>query len=181
MADAVSEAVSDAATESLRRLGPDDAAPFQALRLRGLRECPEAFASSHDEEADEPLQAVALRLAPRPDGAVFGAWRGQDLVGVLGLQRERLQKLAHKAFVWGMYVAPEARRSGVGRSLLRHALVHASTELKVRQVTLGVNAANRGAVELYRSEGFEVFGTERAFLLVDGTLHDSHQMVRRTG
>ncbi len=166
-------------TQGLRRLVPDDAAPFRALRLRGLRESPEAFASSHEEEAPEPLEAVAQRLAPRADGAVFGSWHGQQLVGVLGLQQERMRKLAHKAFVWGMYVAPEARRSGVGRALLRHALRHAATELKVRQVTLGVNAANHGAVELYRSEGFEVFGTERGFLLVDGVLHDSHQMVWR--
>lgn len=164
---------------TLRRLQPDDAAAFQALRLQGLRECPEAFASSYEEEAPRPLEAVATRLAHRTDGALFGWHRGPQLLGVVGVQRGHMRKLAHKADLWGMYVAPEARRAGVARALLVHALRYATDELKVLQVTLGVNASNHGAIALYRSIGFSVFGTEEGFLRVDGVLHDSHQMVWR--
>lgn len=162
----------------VRQLGPADAAQFQALRLRGLLECPTAFASSHAEEADTPLHEVAERLAPRADGAVFGAFAGPVLGGVIGLQRERQRKLAHKAFLWGMYVAPASRRHGAGRALVAYALAYAARELGVRQVNLGVNVRNEPAIALYQSLGFRTYGTERGFLLLDGELHDEYHMVR---
>ncbi len=162
---------------SVRRLSPSDAEQFQALRLRGLQECPTAFASSYEEEVDTPLPVVAERLAPRPDGALFGWFEGVTLVGVVGVQREGMAKLAHRAMVWGMYVAPEARRGGVGRHLVVHALEYAARDLGVRQVHLGVTTENVAALTLYRGVGFEVYGTERGYLLIDGVLHDEHLMV----
>ncbi|MEO6408456.1 MAG: GNAT family N-acetyltransferase [Burkholderiaceae bacterium] len=164
-----------------RALAPSDAPAFQALRLRGLLESPSAFASSHVEEAATPLADVAERLAAVPGRAVFGAFDDDVLVGVVGLVREHHLKLAHKAFVWGMYVAPEARRQRTGAALLKHALAHAVTEWKVRQVKLGVNAANGTALALYRRLGFETFGLERDFLCVDGVFHDECQMAWRAG
>ena len=155
----------------VRVLVPEDAAAFQALRLGALLECPSAFASSHNEEVATPLATVGERLAEQADRATFGAFDGSALVGVLGLQREAMRKLAHKAMVWGMYVAPPARRAGVGARLLAAALAHASNPMGVRQVTLGVNAGNL-ALALYRRLGFEPFGLEPGFLRVDGELHD---------
>ena len=56
----------------IRQLTPADAAAFQALRLRSLRESPEAFGSSYDEEVSRPLTAVAERLeaARTPTGKI---------------------------------------------------------------------------------------------------------------
>ncbi|MES2959744.1 MAG: GNAT family N-acetyltransferase [Pseudomonadota bacterium] len=162
----------------VRILVPDDAAAFQALRLQGLLECPSAFASSHEEEVATPIATVAQRLAAQPDRATFGAFDGEALVGVLGLQREAMRKLAHKATLWGMYVAPRARRDGVGARLVGAALAHASRPMGVRQVTLGVNAANPAALALYRRLGFEAFGLEPGFLQVEGELHDEVHMLR---
>lgn len=162
----------------IRLLTPIDAAAFQALRLQGLVECPSAFASSVEEERDTPLATVAGRLEPKDDRALFGAFDAQALVGVVGLQREGMRKLAHKAFVWGMYVAPQARRAGLGRELVAAALAFASNRLGVRQVSLGVNANNVAAIALYRSMGFEPFGLERGFMLLNGELHDEVHMVR---
>jgi ribosomal protein S18 acetylase RimI-like enzyme len=164
---------------TIRRLLPADAEQFQAVRLFGLQECPSAFASSYAEEVDTPLSAVAARLAHKPDGAIFGWFAGPILQGVVGVQREGMAKLAHKAFVWGMYVAVQARRTGVGQVLLQHAVEYARDELGVRQVNLGVNTQNHAALALYRRVGFEVYGTEREYLLVDGVLHDEYQMVCR--
>ncbi len=93
----------------IRALAPSDAAAFQALRLRGLRECPEAFASSYEEEVDTPLVEIEKRLQPKNDSAVFGAFKDSELLALVGLQREGMAKLAHKSFIWGVYVAPEAR------------------------------------------------------------------------
>lgn len=162
----------------IRDLVSDDARVFQALRFAALRECPSAFASSYEEEVEMPISVVAERLAAKADRCVLGAWLGSDLVGMLGLQREQMRKLAHKAFIWGMYVAPGARRRGVGRRLIDQALVRASSMCGVQQINLGVNAANAEAIALYEAAGFTAFGVERGFMLLDGELHDELHMVR---
>jgi ribosomal protein S18 acetylase RimI-like enzyme/catechol 2,3-dioxygenase-like lactoylglutathione lyase family enzyme len=161
----------------VRALGAADAAPFQSLRLQGLRDDASAFAASYEEEVGTPLEQVARQLQAAPDGVVLGAFDGETLLGVVGVQRERARKLAHKAVLWGMYVAPAARRAGVGRRLVRQALEHARNVLGVSQVNLGVNTRNTAALALYRGLGFEIYGTERGYIRVDGVAHDDYQMV----
>jgi ribosomal protein S18 acetylase RimI-like enzyme len=108
---------------------------------------------------------------------VIGAFSGERLVGVVGIHREGLQKQAHKASLWGMYVAGPARGAGTGRALVGEALSFANSRLGVRQVNLGVNATNTAALRLYQLLGFEQFGFERGFMLLDGVLHDEIHMV----
>jgi ribosomal protein S18 acetylase RimI-like enzyme len=160
----------------IRRLLPEDAAAFQTIRLHGLLECPSAFSSSHPEEVETPLATIAGRLEPKPDGAVFGCFVNADLVGVIGVQREVRVKLAHKAFIWGMYVIPSYRRRGVGRNLVSRAMEYAAKELNVLSVNLGVNTENGPALALYEAMGFKTYGTEIGFLRVDGVLHDEYLM-----
>jgi hypothetical protein len=162
---------------TVRDLAPGDAAAFQRLRLEGLRESPSAFASSDEEERHLSLEVVAERLAPDPGRCVVGAFRDHGLVGVAGLVREGKRKLAHKAFVWGVYVTPSARRSGAGRLVMLRLLERAASMPGVRQVYLGVNASNEPARRLYESLGFTVYGREPGCLLVDGVLHDELEMV----
>jgi ribosomal protein S18 acetylase RimI-like enzyme len=161
----------------VRALGPMDAATFQSLRLLGLQECPSAFASSFEEESPTRIDVVAERLVTRTDRAVLGAFEEQALVGVVAVQREELLKLAHKAFIWGLYVAPTARRAGIARRLVVEALSFAASSLAVVQVNLGVNAKNVAAIALYKGVGFKQFGLERGFMLLDGTPQDEMHMV----
>jgi ribosomal protein S18 acetylase RimI-like enzyme len=162
----------------IRELGPTDARAFQTLRLEALRESPSAFASSYEEEHETPVAVVAERLVAEPDRWVLGAWLESDLVGMLGLRREGQRKLSHKAFIWGMYVSPSARRRGIGRQLIVQALSRAASMPGLRQINLGVNAANTEAIALYEAAGFTSFGVERGFMLLDGELHDEIHMVR---
>jgi ribosomal protein S18 acetylase RimI-like enzyme len=160
----------------IRELGPSDAQEFQALRLQGLIECPLAFVSSYEEERNTPLSVLSEQLLAKPGRCVLGVFLDSLLVGIVGLQREEMKKLSHKAFIWGMYVAPVARRRGVGRELVATALAHASRMQGVRQVNLGVNAVNAPAIRLYESLGFTSFGVERGFMLLGGELHDEVHM-----
>ena len=161
----------------VRVLTQQDASEFQALRLRGLQECPEAFASSYEEEVGTPLEEIERRLQPKADSAVFGAFQGSELRAVVGLQRESMVKLSHKSFIWGVYVAPEARSQGVGSQIMSQALSYAAAVLGTRQVNLGVNTKNLTAVALYKKLGFVEYGLERGYLLVGGELQDEYQMV----
>jgi len=160
----------------IRRLLPTDAAAYQALRLAALRDEPWAFAASHEEEEDTPLEAVAQRLAPKADHGFIGAFDDDQLVGTVALGREGMAQLAHKAYIWGMVVAPAWRRQGVARALMTQMLGFAGTMPGVRQVNLCVNARNDAARRLYESLGFVAWGHERGSMLVEGELHDEFHM-----
>jgi RimJ/RimL family protein N-acetyltransferase len=163
----------------IRTLTPADASACRLLRLEGLRGFATAFASSYEEELDIDTATVAKRLQPTESGAVFGAFDEGTLVGMVGIQRESRLKLRHKALIWGMYVTPAASRRGVGGNLLRSVLKYAETEMPgLRQINLCVNAQNASAIAMYRKAGFEAFGVERAFLMVDGDPQDLIHMVR---
>ena len=162
---------------NIRSLEQADAALFQDLRLRGLIEYPPAFASSYEEENGLSLDEIGERLSLQAGRVVLGAFEEAQLVGILGLMREHHSKLAHKAFLWGMYVAPEWRNRGIGRELMGAALRRARMMPGVRQVYLGVNAVNLPALNLYEAMGFEEFGREPGFMLLDGKLYDEIHMV----
>lgn len=147
----------------IRLLGPDDAEPFQHLRLRGLRDVPEAFGTTYEEDVVLPLAVVAERLRPAraPAGrAVIGAFRGDTLVGFAGCMQSPKRKSSHKADLWGTYVAPDARGQGVGRRLLEALIAETRTWDGVERLTLTVVERAEAARRLYAALGFEEFGRE---------------------
>jgi ribosomal protein S18 acetylase RimI-like enzyme len=161
---------------SVRRLTADDAAAWQGLRLQALQDAPTAFASSYEEEKDRSLDDVRNMLAGK-DGAVFGGFAGTTLACVASVHRESGRKMAHRACVWGVYAAPEARGTGLARAAMRALIVHARDELQVEFLSLGVNVNNAPALRLYEALGFERIGVQRGFLKVDGVLHDEMHML----
>lgn len=162
----------------IRVLGPDDAECYKALRLRALREHPEAFLSSYEAEHERPIEMTRSKLAPEAGKFTLGAFdeRG-ELSGVVTLVRETSLKIAHKANVYAVYVAPEARGQRVGTALMQTLIDKARTCEGVEQLRLTVMAANEAAVRLYASVGFAVYGTEPRAMNVDGTYFDEHDMV----
>jgi RimJ/RimL family protein N-acetyltransferase len=163
----------------IRRLTPADSLVFQALRLASLRDEPTAFGSSYEEEQAYPLSRFEAWLALKPDCGPFGAFEDETLAGFVFLGREDKAKLAHKAVILGMYVAPQFRRRGLGRALLSAALSLAASIPKTRQVNLCVNADNTAAVRLYESAGFKAFGREPGALRINDVLHDELHMCLR--
>jgi ribosomal protein S18 acetylase RimI-like enzyme len=161
----------------IRRLGPLDAAAYQAMRLAGLAESPTAFSSSHEEEAGTSLADIAAELAPGARNR-FGAFDGGVLVGAVGVGRESARKLRHKAFIRAMYVLPAYRGKGVGRQLMEHAWAFAASLEGVRLVTLGLTAGNAPAQALYETLGFRAYGQEPESTFVDGVYYDEILMVR---
>jgi ribosomal protein S18 acetylase RimI-like enzyme len=164
---------------NIRRLTPADAAVFQAFRLAALQDAPTAFGSSFQEEKDFPASVIEGRLALKADRGPFGAFQGEEMVGLVALGRENMKNLAHKAFIWGMYVKPGHRARGIAKALLQEALSLAKSVLEVLQVNLCVNATNVSAIRLYESFGFKSFGREPGAMPIKGELHDELHMVLR--
>jgi RimJ/RimL family protein N-acetyltransferase len=162
---------------AIRRLVPDDALAYRALRLRGLQEHPDAFTSSHAEDSELPLATTKRRLAPDSLDSVFGAFVAGELAGVVGLAGEPRAKNRHKAAVFGMYVAPVHARHGIGTELLRHAIAVARSQSGLEQLVLTVTETNVGARTLYEKLGFRSFGIEPRAIRVGDTYFDKNHMI----
>ena len=150
---------------NIRRLAAHDASVYQPLRLRALREHPEAFGASLEEEQALPLEQVAQQLGDTSGNSVsFGTWLDGQLVGIVSLFRSPRPKTRHKALLGGMYVAPEARGNRIGRALLEHTLTHARTMDGLEDVTLAVTVGNDSARRLYLAAGFVQYGVEPTYI-----------------
>lgn len=159
---------------TLRRLGEDDAQAYKALRLEALLDRPEAFASSWEDEQAHELPWFAARLR---DGFVAGAFDAQGaLVGSAGLLVPASPKLRHKGVLWGMYVSPRARGTGVAPALVQAVLDEALG--RVEGVRLTVTVGNDAALRLYRRLGFEEYAREPQALKVGERYHDEILMAR---
>jgi len=157
-----------------RQLNAGDAAAYQALRLRALREEPAAFSAEQADEATRTIVDVEQRISAAADGSVcmWGAFSGAELAGFVAFLRPQRPKLRHGAELAGMYVAPEFRRCGMGLGLLNGVIKHARSLGDIRRIKLGVNRSNLAARNLYLSAGFVRFGIEPEALKLDGIFHD---------
>lgn len=158
----------------IRRLTVADVAGYRELRLRSLREHPEAFSASPEVEAEQPEQWFAERLT---GNLVFAAVDDeQQLIGMVGLHIRSGPKQRHKGLIWGMYVRNDSRREGIGDALLTALLREA--ELVVEDVRLEVVAANTPAVRLFERAGFTPYGMEPRALRVSDTYYETLLLTR---
>lgn len=149
--------------------------------LEAYERHPDAFTSSPSERARLPTSWWAERLPLGEDASsvVIGAFDdGDRLVGAAGLAVEDRIKSRHKAVLFGMYVAPEARAQGTGRQLVDAVLDVARRRPGLRVVQLTVTKGNDAAQALYARCGFEVFGVEPMAVLVDGDFYAKVHMWR---
>jgi ribosomal protein S18 acetylase RimI-like enzyme len=162
----------------IRRLTAEDAAMFKAFRLHSLRDAPDAF-HSLPEEWDLPLAMVVQRLS---DNRIFGAHDPSgNLVGIamLALTARSIKQMRHKCEIWSVYVDPSARGQGLARRLVKTCINEAKS-LGFEAVLLTASTHLTHVVKLYKSLGFEIYGTERGMVKIrDGRYIDDHLMELR--
>ncbi|UOD31654.1 GNAT family N-acetyltransferase [Massilia violaceinigra] len=148
---------------TIARLDPAHAEAYRTITLEALALHPDAYTSSADERALRPASWWEARLNPDPDSneVVLGAFDDDGaLVGSAGLSFEAREKGRHKVTLFGMYVTPRCRRSGLGAQLMNAALDYASARPHAKIIQLTVTEANACARSLYQRLGFSTFGVE---------------------
>ncbi len=146
----------------VRLLEAHDATVHRDLRLEGLKNHPEAFGTSWEEESCKPDAWWAERLET---STVFGGWIDDSpLLGVAGFHAHAAAKLRHKGVLWGMYVRPAARGTGLAACLVQRVIEHARP--LVEEIGLAVVASNTAGKRLYSAAGFEPYGIERRVLKI---------------
>ena len=134
----------------IRRLTAADAALYRDLRLEGLETTPQAFTAAYEIESRQPLDWFADRLSRFE--VLGGALGDGPICGVMGLAIPESPRTAHKGDVFGVYLQPHARGTGLASALLQAVIDLARGRLEA--LTLGVGAYNEPAQKLYRNAGF---------------------------
>jgi len=110
-----------------RRIQSGDAARLRAVRLRALQSDPLAFGSTYAREVgrDDAAWEEWVRAHSRgSEKATFLAIDGDETLGIAAGMRES----AKGTFgLYSMWVAPEARRSAVGRKLVEDVIAWAES------------------------------------------------------
>ena len=165
---------------TIRELNDNDALDFQNLRLRALKEHPDAFGSTYERESEYSLEFVAERLrltAESPNNFTLGAHRQEALIGVVGFRRIAGEKQQHRSYIWGMYVRSEEQGQGIGKALMAKAVELAKSISGLKQVEFAVVTRNKQARNLYASLVFVSCGIDPRALFVDGEYLDEDRMV----
>jgi [ribosomal protein S18]-alanine N-acetyltransferase len=110
-------------------------------------------------DGDDPWSPAAFLEALAAGHLYLSAREGDSVVGYVGLARA-----GDEAEVHTLAVDPTYQRRGIGRALLRAVLDHAVGAT----VFLEVRTDNESAIELYRSEGFDVIGIRRGYYRSSG-------------
>jgi len=139
----------------IRRIGEGDAEVLRDLRIRSLRDAPEAFGQTAAEV--EQLPAELWRQQAR--AAASGdrrAWFIAELppAGSVGLVNGR-RRPPSDLMVFSMWVDPGCRQLGVGRRLI-DAIDAWASGWGARRTVLWVFGANEPAIRFYERIGFAV-------------------------
>jgi GNAT superfamily N-acetyltransferase len=113
------------------------------------------------------------------DNFTLGAFNDDgELLGTVGFKRDLFVKLKHKGLIFRMYVSEKAKGQGLGRKLL-HALIERAKQGEgLRQLYLTVVAGNQRAINLYLSEGFELYSREKGSIkMAENEFVDEDSMI----
>lgn len=152
---------------SIRLLTIDDAWDFTEIRRLSLSTDPAAFSAQPATDAWSKLETARQRFstATSADGPFVLGVFGSGLVGVIGL----IRSAPVAARIWGFYVKPDQRGSGLGRVLVKSAVDIARQMPGVVRVELGVHDSCSAARHVYSLSGFR----EARFDTVNG----GHDMI----
>lgn len=146
----------------VQALAEDDWEQYRQVRLAALRESPEAFVAQHDDEAgyDEDFWRQRMRrsqrLLARADGQAVGIVSIGDVDDPDG---------NHIAELFGLWVEPQARGTGVATALVRAGASNARAGGNTH-LTYWVGTDNGRAVAFASGFGFRPTDKRRSMRVV---------------
>lgn len=155
----------------IRQLKQNDWQAWKNIRLRALKEEPQSFYSSYEEEILQNDEKFKNDLAAHD---IFGAWLEDELVGCAGFFVHNLLKAKHKGSLYSMFVSKDVRGKKIGEKILKAIIDHAKT--KVLQLHLMVVVSNEAAIKLYLKYGFKIYGTEPKGIQINNVFYDEYLM-----
>ena len=161
----------------IRKLQPHESVVYREVRLACLKNVPQYFGSTYEEEVLNPkFQFETFIENESPDHVMFGAFDDEQLVGITGFNRMARQRAMHRGEIVQVYVDSNYRGQNIGEKLIRHTLEYAFTLNGIEQVQLSVIASNQSAIRLYEKIGFRTFGVQPRYFKMGDTYLDQQFM-----
>jgi ribosomal protein S18 acetylase RimI-like enzyme len=152
---------------TVRALGEDEWEQYRSVRLNALEESPEAFVATVDEERayEEDFWRTRMRRSQRLLAEQEGAPVGVASVGQARHEGEKDNEKVAELF--GLWVAPAARGTGVATQLVR-AGADAARRQGRSHLAYGVGADNGRAVAFASGFGFRPTDSRRPMRVKGG-------------
>ncbi len=163
----------------IRRLAPNEAKKYRAIRLVSLKAHPKAFCSSYEEQVDLDYLGFERSIETKDQNRfVLGAFDQDELIGICGFSRSKAIKIKHQGEIVQMYVAPNHQGKKIGKQLLLKMMEILENMNGLSQVTLGVEADNLAAFHLYKKLGFKEFGLHKGYIKLGNESFDMRFMIK---
>lgn len=135
---------------TVRALTEDDWEAYRAVRLEALRESPEAFVATYEDESafDEPTWRARMRRSTR----LIAEQDGKP-VGIASVGRAKSSDEGDTGEIFGLWVEPDRRGSGVATALVKRGARQAR-EAGRSHVIYWVGTENGRAVAFASGMGF---------------------------
>ncbi len=156
----------------IRMLTPDDWQIWKNFRLEALKNAPESFGSSHEEESAWPDSDFQNGLTK---GDIFGVFIDNSLVSCAGFYGLNSVKIKHRGVIWGMFTKAEYREQGIASALIHTIINHVKSQ--VAQLHLTCVTSNLGAVTFYQKQGFKIYGEEPNSLKIGNRYFNGYMMI----
>jgi ribosomal protein S18 acetylase RimI-like enzyme len=158
---------------------PDEWREFKELRLSALKELPEAFGVTVEEEINkskDDWQACIHSAIAQETCWLICAKEDNEFVGMIYAEREAGECFKHLVWIKKVYVKPAWRKHSVGIHML-----DAMTELLTRdpwaeQLALWVTCDMTNAIKLYHKAGFTIAGRLEKAISINDTFYDNYLM-----
>lgn len=131
---------------------------------------------NHEERRQKILGGWSIALSEPGWGRAWAIFEGDQIVGHIDLQAQKLKSSLHRAMI-GMGIEASHRRQGFGKQLMETLIRWAREETELEWLDLSVFAKNEPARRLYRSCGFVEVGYLSDLFRVDGQKLDDVRMV----
>ena len=161
----------------IRQITEEDATAF--LKLNHQLDSETQMMLMEPDERTTTVEQIQRRIeyTMRQDNeVVFVAEEDGNLVGYASVIGGQLRRTAHKAsIVIGILQSHVGR--GLGSNMFE-TLIDWATSSPLHRLELTVMTHNASAIALYQKYGFQIEGTKRHSLKVDGTYVDEYVMAR---
>lgn len=164
---------------TFRLLTNQDAAAFQALRLKSLTVNPDAFLSTLYGEQQKPTVRFSQELvfaSLKPPYGYYGCFVEQTLVGYVQINNSGLAKQAHVAFLYNLFFDPAYRGQGHASQLMSE-LIDVLKKYQLEKLFATCLGRNRVALQFYHRLGFSEYGRRTDSVKWQGQYDDEIELV----
>jgi GNAT superfamily N-acetyltransferase len=145
-------------------LQPSEWKKYKDLRLRALKEDPQAFSSTYEDnlklEDKVWKQLLEKSLKGESQWYLF-AKKDEQLIGMVGAFTEEEKDTA---IVIAMYVVKEQRGKGISKQLMNGIISQVQKNKTIKKISLRVSTGQPVALNLYKGLGFKEFKKEKIIL-----------------